>query len=289
MFCKKNLWGFSTIANYVGPKRSWELEQSKEQKPTIDTIRMREMERSAIAAAGATPTASGSYPPSGIQPRTIHNTSLWTPSGGSGGGQGSGGGNGSGGNNDFWDDKPWKGSPYEPTTAQVFRILAYDHRANTLSPDKDYYKQGAGIPLDREVILRAPPPEVAYQIERGIQSALQKDPKQRREQKLEIEVAMYFGPSVIGYGQEYPMSGTNKMQEIDVRTDTYLIEATYKPGGKFKQINRYFSINALESQVILFAPKYQNKAAVKHIEATGAHVIHSFDDLTALVKRLTLD
>lgn len=223
-------------------------------------------------------------------------------------GGGSGGGNrppGSSGNGNSGD------SPFQPTPRNIFRLMAYDHRtlgdkfgAQAEEPSiktfqsflrqKEFEQR-----LDQEIIRRAPPPEVAYKIQRGIEEAAGLRGKlsldQREHKTLEVKVALYFGPNVTNFNQRYNEAGhpiTRLMAphtEVDVETDSYMIEVTAGRKSKLDQIDRYKSIDSMQRHVILFAPEYKNMQQIKAVESQGAYFAKDFDTLTQLVRTLGLE
>ncbi len=225
--------------------------------------------------------------------------------GGTGGTQppgGNTGGTGGGG-------ESWRNNPFEPKTHQVFRILAHDHRTGT-ETDIDYAQKGVQLPLDQEIIRRAPPPEVAYKIQRGIVKAIglkneadllyeegdkklgKRKRKAAKSKTMEIKVALYFGPAVTNFNQHYNEAGhpipreMKPYTEVDVETDTYMIEVTIGKSSKLEQIEKYCTIDTQERHVIVFAPNIKNKAKINSITNTGAHFVKDFRSMTKLVRKL---
>lgn len=201
-------------------------------------------------------------------------------SAGSGGrppnGDGGGSNNGSGSSPD---------SPFEPMTHQVFRIVAFDHRSGYET--KNDYKLGIEIPLEDEIVKRAPPPDVAYKIQNAIKQATARsdslDQRSISAKRLEVDVALYFGPTLTNFNAGY-IDTRGKEREIDVMTDSYLIEVTIAAKGKSEQITEYLSIANKEKAVILYAPKYKTEAAIEEIKRKGAYVARNWNELTKIVR-----
>ena len=184
--------------------------------------------------------------------------------------------------------RPWDISPYQPKTHQIFRIMAHDHRTGKETQSR--FQQGTKIPLSPEVLLRAPPPEIAYKIEHAILESLgivgKLDDIGQKGKALEVDVALYFGPALTGFNEKFFKPTGGEHGDFDILTDSFIVEVTTASRKKTDQINKYFEVISAEKHVILYAPQYRNKAAIESVESLGAYVARDWNELTQIVRRI---
>ena len=74
--------------------------------------------------------------------------------------------------------------------------------------------------------------------------------------------------------------------EIDIETDSHIIETTVSKDGKHKQIRKYKTdvFNPENKDVILYGPNYKNLLAKESIQNEGVTVVNSPDELIKIIK-----
>ena len=147
--------------------------------------------------------------------------------------------------------------------------------------------------LDQRIRERAPSPEVAYKIQEGIEDSLRNlrksnpSPSQQKDKELEIEVALYFGPAVTDFDIKHKDEFGQTFTQVDIETDTYMIEVTAGRGHKFKQIGKYARINSQQKEIILYAPEYRGEPErIRAVERMGGRVFHDFETMTQFIQKL---
>lgn len=242
-------------------EEKWRQDQERDRETERNQERQREEERQS--------KEDRKYPLSHIQRRDSRDLYRENDSekGGDGGGE---------------EESYWPESPFEPRLHQVFRMMAYDHHEQKDFTQNDF-KGGTDIPLHEDIVKRAPPPEVAYEIQKKVDRIIKReksfslrklmrtDPRGLTGDELEVTTALFVGPELTGFNEKYTVHSIGKRGDFDISTKDLLIEVTRKISGKKEQIdkyNAYVKENEIEKKVILFAPNYgkKSKRAIEDIE-----------------------
>ena len=74
--------------------------------------------------------------------------------------------------------------------------------------------------------------------------------------------------------------------EIDIETDSHIIETTVSKKGKHIQIIKYKTdvFNPENKDVILYGPNYKNLLAKESVQNEGVTVVNSPDELIKIIK-----